>query len=160
MVMLTQRSAALDPPPAQGKEGDKQKEPKLELTKLEQEILDLTNQERKKEGLPPLKPNEKLFQAARAHSQNMAKQDKLHHVLDGKDPIQRAKEVGHSGFVAENIAWGARSAPEVVRMWMGSPGHKANILDKRAVEVGIGVASARSGPYYTMVFGLQLQLKP
>lgn len=135
---------------------EKGKEVEFKIAPLEQAILDLTNEERKKEGLPPLKVNEKLFQIARSHSQNMAKQEKLDHVLDGKDPTHRAKEVGYGPFVAENCAWGQRTAAEVVRTWMNSPGHRANLLNKTATEVGIGYSvNQRSGAYYTMVFGFR-----
>src|SRR5437867_3138573 len=59
--------------------------PALELSKEEKALLELTNKEREKAELPPLKANEKLFKAARAHSTNMAKQNKLDHKLDDKD---------------------------------------------------------------------------
>ena len=129
---------AVPEPPADVKAGDKPKA--LELTRLEQAILDLTNEERKKASLPPLKVNEKLVLLARAHSENMAKQNRMDHVLDGKDPMQRARDAAYGPFVAENCAWGAQSAPEVVRGWMESAGHKANILNPKATEVGIGHA--------------------
>ena len=54
----------------------------------------------------------------------------------------------------ENIAWGYRSASEVVDAWMDSPGHRANILNCGAKSIGAGVAWAKDGtPYYTQVFG-------
>jgi uncharacterized protein YkwD len=141
-----------DPKAAAGKEADQP----LQMTTLEQEILEQANQARQKEGLPPLKVNAKLFQLARAHSANMAKQDKLDHILDGKDPGQRAKEAGYPAYVAENCAWGPRSGAEVVRGWMNSPGHRANLLNKQATEAGVGHAtSERGATYYTMVFGLR-----
>lgn len=140
-------------PPANvvvGKDGE------LKIAPFEQAILDLANEERKKEGLPPLKVNDKLFQIARAHSVNMAKQEKCDHVLDGKDPTHRAKEAGYPPFVAENCAWGQRTAAEVVRDWMNSPGHRANLLNKTATEAGIGYSTnPRSGTYSTMVFGFR-----
>ena len=49
------------------------------LSKDENALLELTNKERDKAGLAPLRANAKLFQAARDHSENMAKQDKLDH---------------------------------------------------------------------------------
>lgn len=127
------------------------------LNQEEQAIIDLVNKEREKENLPPLVPHEKLVQIARAHSLNMAKQNRMDHTLDGKNPIDRAKEVGYQPpGVAENVAWGARTPDEVVRMWMNSPGHRANILGKQTTEVGIGVGrSGTGGPFYTLVLGFR-----
>ena len=64
---------------------------KFELSKDEQKLLELTNKEREKKKLSPLKPNPLLFKAARAHSANMARQEKMEHVLDGKGPGKRAR---------------------------------------------------------------------
>lgn len=131
-------------------------EPALKLTRLEQAILDIANEERKNAGLQALTPDEKLFQIAREHSENMARQDWLGHVLDGKDPGRRARDVGYTALVTENAAWGHADAADVMRGWMTSPGHRANLLDSQATEVGIGQAvSPRTGPYYTMVFGIR-----
>ena len=126
---------------------------KFTLNKEEQAVLDLTNKERKDAGLLPLKPSEKLFKAARAHSANMAKQQKLAHTLDDKGPGDRLKDVGyaHRGW-AENCAMGQETPEQVVKSWMESEGHKANILSQHA-EIGIGVATAADGTkYWTQVF--------
>src|SRR2546425_8671674 len=76
---------------------------KFELTAEEQTLIDLTNQERKKEKLPALRPNETLVKVARAHSANMARQGKMEHVLDGKTPMQRIKASGYQA------AWGGEN---------------------------------------------------
>jgi len=68
---------------------------KAETVKLsadEKKLLDLTNAEREKEDLPPLKANAILMKLARAHSENMAKQQKLDHDLDCKTPFDRLRE--------------------------------------------------------------------
>jgi uncharacterized protein YkwD len=144
------------PPPDPKVAGEKPKAEEFQPTPLEQAILDLANEERKKEGLPPLKPQEKLFQLSRAHSANMARQNKLEHILDGKSPTDRARGAGYGAFVYENCAWGPRTAPEVIRMWMNSPGHKANLLNKYVNEAGVGMAvNDRGGPFYTMMFGIR-----
>jgi uncharacterized protein YkwD len=127
---------------------------KLQLTKEEQEVVDLTNKERKAADLPPLKVNEKLVKAARAHSANMAKQEKLDHTLDDKGPAERLKDIGYAfNLWAENVAEGQRTAAEVMSSWMDSEMHKANILSKN-VEIGVGVAKSADGKkYWTQVFG-------
>ncbi|MBO3740117.1 CAP domain-containing protein, partial [Actinoplanes flavus] len=55
---------------------------------------------------------------------------------------------------SENIAYGYRTATDVVTGWMNSPGHRANILNCKSKTVGVGVAYATDGtPYYTQDFG-------
>jgi uncharacterized protein YkwD len=125
----------------------------FKLSKEEQEILELTNKERKDAGLSALKPNPKLFKAARDHSENMAKQGELNHTLDAKGPAERLADVGYKqrGW-AENIAMGQRMPAEIVQMWMGSEMHKANMLSQHT-EIGIGVTAAADGTrYWTQVF--------
>jgi uncharacterized protein YkwD len=128
------------------------------LSKEEQAILDLTNKEREKEKLPPLRVNAKLLQSARAHSANMAKQNKMDHVLDGKEPKDRVKEIGYEYMhMGENVAYGQRTAADVLKVWMNSPGHRMNILRKEFTEIGIGVERSSKGvPYYAQVFGTPL----
>src|SRR6266849_8990868 len=87
--------------------------PKVELSEVEQAILDATNKEREKENLPPLKPNKILCEVARAHSANMAKQGKMEHELDGKTPADRVKAAGYiHAHMAENIAVSDGEKPE------------------------------------------------
>jgi uncharacterized protein YkwD len=127
--------------------------PKFTPSKEEQEVIELTNKERKDAGLPPLRVSEKLFKAARAHAANMAKQKKLTHTLDDKDPGDRLKDVSyaHRGW-AENVAEGQLTPAEVLKSWMESEGHKANILSQHT-EIGIGIATAADGTrYWTQVF--------
>jgi uncharacterized protein YkwD len=128
----------------------------IEITELEKAVLDLTNKAREEEKLPPLKPNAILFKAAREHTLNMIKQNKMDHVLDGKKPSDRTKEAGYkSGWIGENIAAGQGWLPHVAfKVWMESPGHKANILNRTYSEIGIGVSRSTKGEYfYTQVFG-------
>ena len=136
------------PPPADGKT--------FELTAEEKELFDLTNKERVKAGLKPLTPSPKLFRAARAHSANMAKHDKLDHVLDGKNPGDRLREIGYAYLTyGENCAAGQRTPAEALESWMQSTGHRANILNGQFTEVGLGVAANERGMrYWTQVFAL------
>lgn len=129
---------------------------KFKLTKDEQELVDLTNKERVKKKLPALKVNPLLTRAARLHSANMAKQEKMEHRLDGKDPPDRAEAVGYRlGYVGENIAAGEMwSLGGLMRDWMGSRPHRENILSKRYTEIGVGMADTAKGErYYTLLFG-------
>ena len=130
--------------------------PPFKMTAEEAKLLDLTNQERKKKELPPLRTSPRLFQIARAHSANMAKQEKMEHILDGKTPFDRMKEAGYP-FVkgAENIAAckPAITMAQIVEAWMESKQHKENILNTEFTEIGLGLARDKDGQiYYTQVF--------
>jgi len=139
-----------------GQTADKKKPAaKLEISPDEQALLDLTNKERAKEKLPPLKPNAKLFKAARGHSKNMAELDMMLHEIDGKGTQERLDAVGYRYLTgAENIAKGLKDFEKLMEGWMASEQHKANILNKKFQEIGIGIAYTEKGkPYYTQAFG-------
>lgn len=128
------------------------------FTPDEQLIFELTNKAREENKLPPLKPNAILTQVARAHSANMAKQQKMEHELDGKKPKDRVLAAGYDyHYMGENIAYGfgpGFGPREIFDGWMKSPGHRDNILKKEYREIGIGIVSdGRGGTYYTQEFG-------
>ncbi len=141
---------------ARSARGDNKPAEKFQMSKDEQKLLELTNKEREKKKLPALKPNPQLFKAARGHSTNMAKQEKMEHVLDGKGPGQRARAAGYrADWIAENIAAGEDwTLAGVVADWMDSKGHRENILSTKYTEVGVGMAKTDNGEwYYTLLFG-------
>ncbi|MFD7704679.1 CAP domain-containing protein [Streptomyces caelestis] len=120
------------------------------------EVIDLTNRERARAGLPPLSHDPRLTAAAQAHSADMAARDFHSHTApDGGRPWDRAAAAGSAlRTVGENIACGQRSAAEVVRGWMNSPGHRANILEAGFTRIGVGFAGGgRAGTYWTQLFG-------
>jgi uncharacterized protein YkwD len=119
----------------------------------EKAVLDETNSQRRAVGLPALVPNERLFQAARAHSANMARYSRLDHNLEG-DVSTRVRSSGYRLWTAgENIAWNSPDAAAALRMWMNSGGHRANILSQQFTEIGVAVAvNARGERYWTQVF--------
>jgi uncharacterized protein YkwD len=130
--------------------------------------LCLINRERTRRGLRKLALNPRLSRAAEAHSVAMVRNDFFaHDSLGGADFIDRIRNAGYlnqasAWAVAENLAWGSgsRAAPgEIVRSWMQSPGHRANVLAGRYREIGIGVAAGAPVPTglpaatYTTDFG-------
>jgi uncharacterized protein YkwD len=131
----------------------------FKLTDEEKTILEMTNAARKEKDLPPLLVNATLTKCARAHSDNMAKQMKMAHELDGKSPFDRLKDVGYSyRRAAENVAFGDGAAIEdLFRGWMNSEGHRKNILDPAVSEIGIGLSTTGRVMYATQVFGKQLK---
>lgn len=130
------------------------------LTAEEKQILEMTNRERAQKGLQPLQVHAVLVKVARAHSANMAKQEKLTHDLDGP-PAERVEKAGYNwGRVGENIAYGDRdyTPARIMKMWMESPAHRDNILQSDYAEIGVGIArDAKGRVYYTQVFGRLLK---
>ncbi|MBI3409838.1 MAG: CAP domain-containing protein [Planctomycetes bacterium] len=134
--------------------------PKSTLSAEEQKILDLTNAERKKNDLSPLQASPLLCKLARAHSANMARQEKMTHDLDGKTPYQRMKDAGYAyARAGENVAQGDAgiTVEQIFKGWMDSKSHRENILRKEVTEIGIGLGAAKNGgTYYTQVFARPL----
>ncbi|MCG0287891.1 CAP domain-containing protein [Streptomyces sp. PSAA01] len=126
------------------------------LLRLASEVIALTNAERAAARLAPLAPDPRLTAAAQAHSDDMVARDFYSHTgPQGHQPWDRARAAGaaHRG-IGENIACGQRSPAEVVRGWMNSPGHRANILKPDFTHIGVGHATgSRAGTYWTQVFG-------
>lgn len=131
-------------------------------------VLCLVNQARERHGLRPLEFNEALRRSASAHSVSMVRSRSFSHYAGGSTVTARVARSGYlasaSSFrVAENIAAGEGrrygSPIAIVRTWMGSWGHRQNILDGGFHDFGVGVA--RGDPLggggdaatYTLVFG-------
>lgn len=136
---------------------DKKDKPKFEMTKAERRLMELVNEVRTKADLPALRANELLFEAARKHSANMAKQRKMEHNLDGKRPAQRVEDAGYDwGKVAENLITADDTdvpLDKIVESWMDSKIHRENILLKDVTETGLGIATnGRGDIYYTQLF--------
>ena len=120
------------------------------------EVVERTNAERARHGLAPLTTDARLAAAAQAHSADMVRRGFFaHENPDGKQVWDRAVAAGYAyRKVAENIAAGQRTAEQVVRGWMESPGHRANILDRDLTQIGVGRAEGGSyDVYWTQVFG-------
>lgn len=131
-------------------------------TEFQRRVLELTNQERAKNGLSPLTYDSRLNVAADQYSATMANGDFFSHTgLDGSTPTSRANTVGFPGGVAENIGAGYTSPEAAVQGWMNSPGHRANILNPTYKSLGVGyfylandTGSEDWGHYWTQNFGL------
>lgn len=106
---------------------------KPELHPVEKAILDSTNAERARYGLPALTLDPSLEQTARRHAAWMTNSRNLQHSSIG---------------VAENIAWGQHSAQEAMSSWMSSSGHRANILNGSYRRIGVAAYTASDGSCY------------
>jgi len=113
------------------------------------EVLDLTNAERLREGLTPLISCTRLHVAAQVHSDAMHEQGFYDHVnpYTGADPGSRAADAGYNWYsIGENAYKSPQSPREAVRGWMNSPGHRANILGDYQ-HLGVGITLGGSGTY-------------
>jgi hypothetical protein len=122
-----------------------------DLPQTEIAIVEMTNAFRKENKLGEVKPNAALTAAARAFAHYLAKTGKFAHEADGREPSDRAAEQGYRYcLLAENLALNLDSrgfesrklAGDVLKGWKESPGHRANLLQAGATEIGVAVARA------------------
>jgi uncharacterized protein YkwD len=122
------------------------------------EVVRLTNESRLANGLRALVISPRLTEAARLHAEQMAGWQRLAHTIDGaRYPTMQAR-LDAAGYAylnaAENVAWNQRTPADVMRTWLGSSGHRANILDPNLTEIGTAVSYSLKGePYWIQVFG-------
>ncbi|MER5887351.1 CAP domain-containing protein [Streptomyces sp. NPDC001941] len=122
--------------------------------KAESAVLDLVNQERAKVGCTPVRADSRLAALAGAFSADMADRNFFDHTdPDGRTPWNRADAQGVKGLGGENIARGQADAAAVMKAWMDSEGHRANILNCDYKSLGVGVQFGDGGPWWTQDFG-------
>jgi uncharacterized protein YkwD len=116
-------------------------------------VVAATNAERKDAGCDPVTLDSRLSAAAQGHAADMAANDYFSHTdQDGGDSSDRMHDAGFDGSrTGENIAYGQETAAEVVATWMGSSGHRHNILNCAYDRIGVGY-DAR-GDYWVQDFG-------
>ena len=126
--------------------------PDASISAIEKAVLDLTNAERQKAGLQPLQADRNLMNSARQKSTDMASKNYFSHTSPTYgSPFDQMKANGVTyKSAAENIAMGQRTAEEVVKGWMESPGHSQNILTPGFTHIGIGYD--KNGNYWTQQF--------
>lgn len=102
---------------------------------------DIINAYRKQHGLKAVKLNPELTEAAKAHSRDLAKWDRIsHYGSDGSNPWDRVKLTGYRArLTAENVGTGQVNFSEVMKGWEESPGHNKNLLTPDAVHMGIAL---------------------
>lgn len=117
------------------------------------EVVALVNAERAKEGLSPLTIDSKVQAAAQVRAKE-SKQLFSHTRPDGTSFATALKEqnVSYKG-AGENIAWGQKTPEAVMKAWMNSSGHRANIMNPNFTTIGVGyyVDSNRT-PYWCQLF--------
>jgi uncharacterized protein YkwD len=123
--------------------------------------LCLLNKQRHAHGLKKLRENKRLDVASQHHANDMARRNYFAHGdFVGRIRAARYLSGANRGYtLGENIAWGSwdyATPKNIVIAWMHSPGHRANILNGRFHEIGLGVArgapvggQGRGGTYVT-----------
>jgi uncharacterized protein YkwD len=141
-------------------------------SKVRNATLCLLNKQRRAHGLSKLRTNGKLRSAAADYSRLMVRLRFFDHVSPSGSTLQSRVQSTHyldgarSWAIGENIAWGTGSFAtprSIVRSWMHSPGHRANILNGGFRDIGIGIATgapvshqgAAGGATYTTDFGFR-----
>jgi uncharacterized protein YkwD len=119
-------------------------------TLLEQEAAEtikITNEFRRRNGLPPFAEDPVCTAAAFDHAEDMARRGYFDHFApDGSSPTVRYQRRNTAGQrvirVTENIARGNGTTPEsALRMWLNSSGHRKHLVGTEMNHIGVGVAN-------------------
>jgi len=111
----------------------------------EQAIVQAVNVQRAAYGIPALRPSRGLSRAAERHSRDQLRYDRFgHYSADGTSFARRIARVGRFRVSAEVVAFMPRGsgsgARTVVRLWLRSPGHRAQVLNPSYRVMGVGRA--------------------
>lgn len=106
-----------------------------------EEVIRLTNEKRAAEGLPALRHNAALSQAAAAKGAHMLAHDYWAHVApDGTQPWKFFADINYKyKYAGENLARDFSNPAAAVNAWLASPSHRDNMLSNKYQEIGIGV---------------------
>ena len=116
------------------------------------EVFELVNRERQAAGREPLRFDQELARAARAHAADMFERQYFDHTSpEGETFAERVEATSYPGTPrSENIAFGYTEPRDVVQNWMASPGHRDNILREGVDALGVG----RRHEHWVQVFGV------
>lgn len=122
-------------------------------TGIAQSVLDLANAQRARAGLPALSSDAALARSALSHACDMQRTGRFdHRGSNGSTHVSRAKAAGcrWKGTLAENIGWGYKTPEAAVAGWMGSPEHRANLLNRKVRIAGAAFVPSKAGGYWVM----------
>lgn len=133
--------------------GSGDSESNVESSDFAKQVVKLVNEERVKAGLSELTIDTQVEAAALTRAKEI-KQSFSHTRPDGSSFSTALKEQGVSyKGSGENIAWGQKSPEEVMKGWMNSEGHRANILNSKYTKIGVGHYQDENGRnYWTQLF--------
>ncbi|SEN19886.1 uncharacterized protein, YkwD family [Mesobacillus persicus] len=137
---------------AQPKQGTQEQQAPAGISQVAQQVIDLTNEQRKQNGLPALQADPQLSGVAQKKSVDMRQNGYFSHTSPTYgSPFDMMRDSGVSYKTAgENIAQGQQTPEAVVKAWMDSPGHRKNILSPDFTHIGVGYDA--SGHHWTQMF--------
>ncbi len=146
------QQAAPEQQPAPEQQAPAKQQPAAGISKEAQQVIDLTNEQRRQNGLPPLKADAQLSGVAQKKSADMQQKGYFSHTSPTYgSPFDMMRDHGvNYRSAGENIAQGQRTPQEVVQSWMNSPGHRKNILSRDFTHIGVGYES--QGNHWTQMF--------
>jgi uncharacterized protein YkwD len=143
--------------------------------RIQRATLCLLNKERRKRGRKALRTHPSLASTAKRYGTTMVDEEFFDHVSPSGSTLRsRVRRTAYlkskrirRWTIGENLAWGTgtRATPaQIVRSWMGSPGHKRNILDRGFRDIGVGIVTGvpetpsgtQGGATYVTVFGVRV----
>ncbi len=114
------------------------------------EVVELVNEERAAENLPPLTLHKDACAAAQVRAEE-AKQSFSHTRPNGSKCFTALTEANIAyAYAGENLAGRIKTPEKVVDAWMNSPGHRKNIMKPNYTQIGVGYVS--SGNYWAQFF--------
>ncbi|MBA3691285.1 MAG: hypothetical protein H0W82_07725 [Actinobacteria bacterium] len=133
-VLVTLLVTGLSPSPAQS-------------TNLRRKVYRLIERTRERHGLPALHLDRDLSRYCRRHTRQMVSQNRLFHSTDLVGKVRRY----NANWWGENVGY-AQTAKRLRYLWMHSPGHRANILNRHFHHIGVGVVRGRGWVWSTTIF--------
>ncbi|WP_286231135.1 CAP domain-containing protein [Neobacillus mesonae] len=148
----TQPAPNQSPAPKQTQPAPKQPAATGAISQYAQQVINLTNVERRKKGLSDLKADSQLSGVAQKKADDMQQNHYFSHTSPTYgSPFDMMRDFGVTYKSAgENIAQGQRTPQEVVTAWMNSEGHRANILSTKYTHIGVGFEE--SGKHWSQMF--------
>lgn len=123
------------------------------ISQYAKQVATLVNEERAKAGLAPLALDVTISKAATTRSKEI--QTSFSHTRPNGSSfstVLKENGISYKGS-GENIAWGQKTPKEVMKAWMNSDGHRANILNKNYTKIGVGYVQNSAGTaYWTQLF--------
>ncbi len=119
------------------------------LSEYEKQVVALVNRERAATGLNALEIDHSLTISCDVRAKEIA--SKFSHVRPGGHSCFTAIKTNYSK-AAENIAYGQDSPEKVMKSWMNSAGHKANILGEGFTHIGVGCYKNGKTLYWVQLF--------
>lgn len=124
-----------------------------QLKSFSQQVVDLVNAERAKEGLAALTIDKNVEAAALVRAKEI--QTSFSHTRPNGTSFSTALNESSAVYrgAGENIAWGQKTPQEVVAAWLNSPGHRANIMSKSFTKIGVGhIKNPAGASYWAQLF--------